>query len=184
MTAEAATPTVSGEESYVSKLTIKTLGCNPSMVKTLPDGENKLAICRLYGKVQDVKYQENKDKGEVYTFFAGTFEGINMQNGEVLRSGKLFLPKGISEVVESEVKNLRAKDDKASVSFAFEIRAVKATNPIGYSYEAAALKKPEAEDELSELRSAISKFPTLAQKQLTTAKGGQAALPTGAKKAS
>jgi hypothetical protein len=157
---------VSGEESYIAKLTIATLGCTPSLVKTLPMGENKLAICRLYGKASAVKFQEDKAKGQVYTFFAGTFEGINLQDGTVQRSGKLFLPKGISEIVEQAISEAQKNDDKASVSFAFEIRAVKAGNPIGYSYEAAALKSPQAEDELAEMRTMIAKLPTHEQKQL------------------
>lgn len=167
--AKSATP-ISGEESYISKLTIATLGCNPSMVKTLPVGQNKLPVARLYGKVSDVKYQDDKAKGVIHTFFAGTFEGINLQDGNVQRSGKLFLPKGISEVVEAAVKNAQAKDDKSSIAFAFEIRAVKATNPIGYSYEAVAIKNPEAEDELAEMRALVAKAPTMEQKSLGAGK--------------
>ncbi len=159
-------PAVSSEESYISKLTISTLGCVPSLVKTLPVGENKLAIARLYGRATDVKYQEDKEKGGVHTFFVGTFEGMNMQTGEVLRSGKMFLPKGISEVVEAAIKTAKDKDDKNTVAFAFEIRSVKASNPIGYSYEAAALKNPEEEDSLKEIRALVAKAPTLEQRQL------------------
>lgn len=150
---------VSGEESYISKLTIKTLGCNPSMVKTLKKEQGvKLAIARMYGKASAVKYQEDKENGKMYTYFAGTFEGVNLQDGTVLRSGKMFLPEGISNVVETAIKAAQEKDDKASVSFAFEIRSVQATNPIGYSYEAAAIQKPEAEDELAAMRKQIVGF--------------------------
>lgn len=166
---------VSGEESYVAKLTVKTLGCNAIMVKTLPPEQTKLALCRIFGKAADTKEMQTKDPSGVptiHTFFTGVFEGINLQDGTVLRSGKLFLPKGISEVVESAIKNAQAKDDKASVSFAFEIRSVKATNPIGYSYEAVALKDPAAEDELAEMRNAIAKLPTHEQK-LALKQGGK-----------
>lgn len=150
---------VSGEESYVSKLTIKTLGCNPSMVKALAkDQGTKLSLCRMYGKATAVAYQEDKDNGKMYTFFKGTFEGINLQDGVVLRSGKMFLPEGISNVVETAIKSAQENDPKASVSFAFEIRSVQATNPIGYSYEAVAIQKPEAEDELAAMRKTIAGF--------------------------
>lgn len=164
----------SGEENYVSKLTISTLGCVPAMVKTLkPEDGSKIAIARLYGKAAKVGYQEDKVNGVTHTFFAGNFEGINLQDGTVLRSGKMFLPKGISEVVENAIKTAQAKDDKASISFAFEIRAVKATNPAGYSYEASALKSPEAEDELAEMRNAIAQLPTHEQKVLGAGKAKQ-----------
>lgn len=165
----------SGEESYVAKLTVKTLGCNPIMVKTLPPEQTKLALCRLFGKAAEVKTMQSKDPAgnpTVHTFFVGIFEGMNLQDGTVLRSGKLFLPKGISEVVENAINTAQAKDDKASVSFAFEIRSVKATNPIGYSYEAVALKDPAAEDELAEMRKAIAQLPTHEQK-LALKQGGR-----------
>lgn len=177
-------PEISGDEVYVSKLTTKTLGCKPDMVKTLPDGQNKLAIARLYGKAAEVKYQEDKNNpGTIHTFFAGNFEGINMQTGESVRSGKLFLPKGISEVVEKAIKDAKAKDPKADIAFAFEIRAVKATNPIGYSYEAVALRSPEAEDQLKEMREAIAKMPTKdAVKALPATGGGPRTIEGTAKK--
>lgn len=163
---------ISGEENYVNKLTIKTLGCIPSLVKALkPEQGTKLAICRMYGKASKVSYQPDKDAGKFFTVFMGNFEGINLQDGTVLRSGKMFLPPGIQEVVENAIKSAQAKDANASISFAFEIRAVQATNPIGYSYEAAALKNPEAEDELAEMRGVIAKLPTFEQKKLAEAKG-------------
>lgn len=164
---------VSGEESYVAKLTIKTLGCIPSLVKALkPEQGTKLAIARIFGKATKVTYQPDKDRGTTFTVFNGNFEGINLQDGTVLRSGKLFLPPGIQEVMENAIKTEQAKDPAASVSFAFEIRAVQATNPIGYSYEAASLKPPQAEDELSDLRAAIAKLPTHEQKRLGATSGG------------
>lgn len=171
-TAKAASTSVheaSGEESYIAKLTVKTLGCKPDMVKTL-EGQDKLALCRIFGKAAGVGYQDDsRNPGSIFTYFKGTFEGINMQTGETYRSGKLYLPKGISELVEAVIKNAE-KNGKEQVSFAFEIRSVKATNPIGYSYEAVAIKRPEQEDELAELRKLLMAAPTLEQKKLTAAK--------------
>ena len=164
-------------ESIVSKLTIASLGCNPSAVKTLPPEElvnGELPVARLYGKLTDVRYQEDKAKGQVYTYFVGTFEGINMQTGEVMRSGKLFLPKGISELVEDATKKAREIDEKASIAFAFEVRSIKATNPIGYSYKVLALKSPEAEDELKLVRDLVHKAGTVEVKRLTGSQTGKA----------
>lgn len=167
-----ATAVPSGEESYISKLTIKTLGCVPARVTGLPDGEDKLALCRIFGKAVEVGAQEDKfTPGNFVSYFKGNFEGINMQTGETYRSGKLYLPKGISEIVEAAVKTMREKDEAtASVSFAFELRSVKASNPIGYSYEAVALRKPEAEDELAEIRRLVMEAPTMENKKLAGGK--------------
>lgn len=151
MEASAAKKT---EDVIVSKLTVKSMGCDPRKVTAIEDPKARLPLCRILGKANDVRYQEDqKNPGTIHTYFVGTFEGINIETGDVYRSGKLFLPKGISEAVESAIKGAKdSGDNSASVSFAFELRAVKASNPIGYSYEAAALKRPEVHDELDELR--------------------------------
>jgi hypothetical protein len=141
---------------FVSKLTIKTLGCNPAKVKDLPEGQTKLPLARFYGIAQDTKTQDNREYGTVDTFFQGDFEGVNMQNGDILRSAKMFLPKGITDILETSLKTAKAKDKNASVSFAFEVRSVKATNKSGYTYEAATLMAPEQEDPLKKLRGALA----------------------------
>lgn len=173
-TTNQATAEVSGEESYAAKLSLGTLGCKGAIVLGLPAGDDKIAIARFYGKVSDVKTQTNNDTGEVYTFLQGNFEGVNMQTGLVLRSGKLYLPKGVMEVMEAAVAALKADESankKASISFGFEIRAIKATNKAGYSYEAAALKKPEEEDELKAIREMVRNAPTYEQRKLNAAGG-------------
>ncbi len=170
----AETTTV--EESIISKLTMATIGCNPSAVKTLPDSElqnGELPLARIYGKLTDVRYQDDKAKGQIYTYFVGSFEAINMQTGEVLRSGKLFLPKGISELVEDSTKKARAVDEKASIAFAFEVRSIKANNPIGYSYKVLSLKSPEAEDELKAIRDLVHKAGAIDVKRLTGSQTGK-----------
>lgn len=173
-TANQATREVSGEESYAAKLSLGTLGCKGALVLALPEGENKIAIARFYGKVSDVKQQINKDTGEAWTFLQGNFEGVNMQTGLVLRSGKLYLPKGVMEVMETAVAALKAEENpnkNASISFGFEIRAIKATNKAGYSYEAASLKQPSEEDELKAIRELVRSAPTYEQRKLNAAGG-------------
>jgi hypothetical protein len=176
------------EESIIAKITMATIGCNPSAVKTLPDAElqnGELPLARIYGKLSDVRYQDDKAKGQIYTYFVGNFEAINMQTGEVLKSGKLFLPKGISEMVEDSTKKARAIDSNASIAFAFEVRSIKAQNPIGYSYKVLSLKPPEAEDELKGIRDLVHKAGAVEVKRLTGSQAGKPQTinqPTGQKK--
>jgi hypothetical protein len=165
---------VADSTEFASKLTIKTLGCDPSKVKGLPEGTLKLAIARFYGIAYDAKTQDNRDYGTVDTYFQGDFEGINMQDGTVLRSAKMFLPKGVTDIVEGALKQAKAKDKNASVSFAFEIRAVKASNKSGYTYEAATLMQPEQEDPLKKMRGALATKPVAVE--------GKAAATTATKK--
>lgn len=179
---EMANTQVSGEESYVKKLSIATLGCVPAAVKQEQTG--KLAIARIFGKMTRIGVQEDITQGKTWKFMQGTFEGINMQDGTVLRSSRLYLPDGIAQVVEeaynralakdSEAAGKELKDIKGEISFAFEIRSIKANNPAGYSYEAVALRSPQEEDELAEMRKALAAIPTLEQKRLQSAQGGKA----------
>jgi hypothetical protein len=163
-------------ETYISKLTLKGMGCNPGKVVALPAGE-KCNLARIFGTIQDVKVTESKTiAGNLEVAFQGNFEGINLETGEVFRSGRLYLPKGISELMEQNLIKYHKEDAKASVSFAFEIRSVHATNPIGYSYEAQAIQSAQKVDELAELRKAVMALPaagdpTPKAKQLDTAKG-------------
>lgn len=162
------------EETYVSKLTIKAMGATPAKVVGLPDG-NKWPLARIFGKVSDVKTKESQTiAGSIEVAFIGNFEGINLETGEVFRSGRLYLPKGISELMEKTFEQLRKQDKNADVSFAFEIRSVKASNPIGYSYEAQALQSAQKMDELAHLRNSIKQLPvagaTFPEKKLTDGK--------------
>lgn len=165
------------DESYIAKLTIKAIGCKPQAVTALPDGEDKVALCRVYGNVQDVRVKESSTiAGSFETEFKGNFEAVNMQTGEVFRSGRMYLPKGISDVLEQGFKAITKDDATASTEFGFEIRAIKASNPIGYSYEAQALQKAAKVDELASLRKAIMALPASGVKvpnvpALTSGKG-------------
>ncbi len=150
--------------TILSKLTLKGMGCDPSKVKSLTDG-NKLTLGRIYGIVNDVRYKEDRNKpGAYHTQFVGTLEGVNMETGEIFRSGICYFPAGISETMEAAFKQIAEVSKKdgttPAAQFAFEIRSVKASNPIGYSYEAQAIRKPEQDDPLAELRAQLLALPT------------------------
>jgi hypothetical protein len=132
----------------LTKMSIKTLNCNPRKAAALPEGSKEaVRLCVIGGKADGVKVGEDST-GRPWSALTGSFEGVNLETGEVFGSGKLFLPSGIQESVESVVKHNEGK----AVSFALELRAVKASNPIGYSYQAVSLMPAAAVDELSEIR--------------------------------
>lgn len=147
------------EVTIISKMSVKTLRCNPRQA-AVADGQPQLKIplCRIYGRVSGTKTQEDAVSGVFHTALMGVFEGLNLVTGEVFRSGKLYLPKGIHEMLETPAKKLDADDKGETVSFALEISSVSATNPIGYSYEAKPLIKVAVTDELDELRSALPAY--------------------------
>lgn len=156
-----------GEETILGKLTLKEMGCNPAMVKTLPEGEKQYPLARIYGIASGVRTQEDRiQAGKIHTFFVGQFEGVNLNTGELFTSGKMYLPAGLSEMFEQFVTKALADDAKTQIQFGFEIASQKASNPIGYSYVAAPFHKPEKNDALAALRRAIKALPAVKQKTL------------------
>ena len=140
------------EPTWVGKMSVKALGCKP---KKVSDENPKIALCQIFGKADGVKVGEDAS-GKVWEALTGSFGGINLESGEEFRSGKLFLPPGIHEVIESAVKQLGENPDGLAVKFAIEIYVVVASNPIGYSYQAKNLIKAETTDELTEIRKALA----------------------------
>jgi hypothetical protein len=146
--------------SIISKMSVKGLGCNP---KKVDDTNTPLALCQIFGKADGIKVGEGRD-GRVWQCLTGNFAGINLVNGEEYRSGKLFLPAGIQEVVENAVKSLGEGSD-VTVRFGLQISAVVASNPIGYSYQARNLMPMATGDELSDLRRAIESGEPVPEKK-------------------
>jgi len=160
-------------EALITKMSVKAIGCKPT--GGLPTDESKPnPLCIFMGKATGIKMGEGSD-GRVWTALKGTFRGTNLATGISLRSGKLFLPAGIQEVVEGAIKQLPA--DGGVVKFAVQIESIKASNPIGYSYQARNLMPMEAEsDELADLISTVA-----APAQIEAAKPDAAPAPAPAK---
>jgi hypothetical protein len=148
------------EEPLVTKMSVKGIGCKPT--GGLPADDTKPnPMCLIMGKASGIKMGEGGD-GRMWTALTGTFRGVNLTTGKAFRSGKLFLPAGIQDVVEGAVKQLPV--DGGAVKFAMRIESIKATNPIGYSYQAVNLMPIEAEnDELADLIAAVNGGPAPAQ---------------------
>lgn len=171
----------------ITKMSVSKLNCIPSACKTI---DKPVRLCVIFGQATGIKQGEDTSRGQIWSALVGSFEGVNLQTGEVFRSGKLFLPGGIHETVEAAVRAISGQDGM-SVKFGLELRSVKDTNPIGYSYQAINLIPAEAGDELSPLRLAIMDTGKVAginglyetaAKQLEAPKGDGLAPATSAKK--
>lgn len=140
-------------EALVTKMSVKGIGCKPT--GGLPTDESKAnPLCVIMGKATGIKMGEGSD-GRIWNALTGAFRGTNLATGVSVRSGKLFLPTGIHEIVEGAVKQLGS--DGGVVKFAMQIESIKATNPIGYSYQARNLMPLEAEsDELADLIESVA----------------------------
>jgi hypothetical protein len=152
-TKQGDAPAVAKNEVQITKMSVKGLGCNPGSLTRM---------CQIMGKAIGVKTGEDAT-GRVWSALIGDFRGVNLETGEVFRSGKLFLPSGIHEPIEAAVKGLGDKGGEGVVKFALELRTVKASNPIGYSYQAVTLLPITAEtDSLADLIAAVPEVKLLA----------------------
>ncbi len=143
--------TSESDVNIVSKLSMKTIRVNPAKFAT----DSGAPIALVYGQLTGIKDVVDKVRGDVYHALLGSFEGQNLETGERFRSGVLYLPAGIHDMLSASVAKLPEDDDSAYVEFGLEIRAVKAKNPAGYSYEAKSLLKPKASDPLEQLRALL-----------------------------
>ncbi len=145
------TPTA--EIKMVAKLSTKNAGISPKKIHGLDDKLDTLKLCTIVGIADGIKQVEDPVHGKVFYPLTGRFEGINPENGTKTRSGVLYLPTGIHETYEAAVRKLEEGD---SIRFAIEIRAVRAENPAGYSYEAVDLLPMQEVDPLSEIANRVT----------------------------
>lgn len=133
----------------LSTAIIDTEGLRRSVKK----GGKAVTVCTIYGIATGIKTVIDKNKDETYYALSGQFEAEYPATRTLFRSGVLYLPSGIHQTVESAVKTLENEGDQ--VNFAFEMRAVPAENPQGYSWEAKPLLRPATTDPLIQLREQI-----------------------------
>lgn len=165
--------------NIITKMTVKGVGANPSKAKA----ENrKVPLARIFGTAAGVVHKVD-NRGEPITGITGNFEGVNLETGEVYSSGVLYLPGGIHEMLLNAVdqgeEDAKGKPTYNSVQFAFDISAVPATNPIGYSYEATQLIEASKADPMAELRASLPAMPALP----APAKADDAAAPAATEEA-
>lgn len=158
------------EVSLISKITMRTIKTQPA--KHASDEGTPIAV--IFGMASGIKEVVDKVRGDVFHALTGQFEAQNLETGEVFQSGVLYLPAGIHESVEASVQKLESETDY--VAFALQMKAVKATNPAGYGYQAVNLMAAKAVDPLASIRGELT-IPA-ATKALTDGKPAKAAKST------
>jgi hypothetical protein len=140
--------------NYRAKLTMATIEASPERAKT---EKKRVQVAEFYGIASGIKLVDNPMGDVPFTALTGNFEAVNLHNGEIWRSGVLYLPGGFHEMIVAMLNDLtdneeRSKFDKAQVQFALAIDAVPADNPAGYSYVATNLLPIAKADALSAIR--------------------------------
>jgi len=158
------------------KLGPKDLG-NPKSV-TVPDKMDDPAARKVLGRIVGIATGIKTgvgNNGQPYVGLKGSFEAQPADASlPRVRAGVCFLPPGIAEMVATKLAGENAPD---SVQMAFDITAVKAANPIGYSYEVMPLIEVSETDPLEQLLA----LPQLGGAAQITDQSAQSAKP--AKKA-
>lgn len=131
------------EINVVTKLTLKAMGCNPRRASV---EKKAVSLARVYGIASGTRVKTAAN-GDAHYPILGDFEGVNLETGEVFKSGTLYLPAGLHEMIYEPLS--RGSDP---IEFGIEVSAIPAENPIGYSYTAKQLYKPAAADPLEKLR--------------------------------
>lgn len=149
------------------RLSIATMGCNPTLAKT---DQRRVALAVIISQVTSTRDVDNPRKGEPHqpdSFLAlvGHHEGMNIQEGTRdygmrFRSGVLYLPSDLNETIGEQFRELvgpnasRARPGEwRGVQFAMQLFAEPSPNMAGYTYSWRPLAKTGLPDPLAALRS-------------------------------
>jgi len=85
------------------------------------------------------------------TGFKGTFEAVNLEDGEIFRSGKMFLPQIAADMLESAVDGM--SEDQSELKFGFKI-GLKPSDKgnTGYEFTVEPLIDTTENDPISDMR--------------------------------
>ncbi len=154
--------------TLVSKLTLKAIGAQPKRGSFGTEEDQKPAktLARIFGRA--LKWDTvTTQLGESYRFH-GVFEGINMETGEVFKSGKVFLPGVVASILAAEIDNADGRD----IDFAYEIGGRWANGDFGYEYTVKPIIETATADPLAALRNMLPEVvPTADAGAKATGKG-------------
>jgi len=137
------------EAKIVSKISLKSIGATPA--KNSVEAGKPVTLAAIYGTV-------HKHETVTTTFgdserFVGNVEAINIATGDTYRSGKMFVPSIVEELLAAAVDSV----EDGSVEFALEIGAEHSEKGnMGYAYTVKPLRKMAEADSLAHLRAEVA----------------------------
>lgn len=137
------------EVNLLSKMNIKAicgLGRGDDAKEFMrKQAETNAELAAIAGEVTGYggKVTQYNREGEKNFFLLGSFMAINRQTGEVFRSGKLYLPAGITETIKSQFDS--RKEATETVNFQLTVTVIKDKEAAtGYVYLVEPIRSPEA----------------------------------------
>jgi hypothetical protein len=130
---------------YLAKITMATIETNPAAAKASQKQTRLAVILGQAFEIEEVKkpYKPNV----VFLALNGNFEAWNLQDGDpsqgqVYRSGTLYLPEPFHTMLVSDVRAGGEKSKEVGIEFAYLIECIPAKNPSGYTYVVHSLSGP------------------------------------------
>lgn len=122
-----------------TKLVLKDLG-NPQMIATMPENITEYFMGTLYGIAAGIVTRTDDKTGTIYEGLKGEFRSVpsaaeREKGREPLESGVMYIPDAFHSMVAGALKHAQQNDPNAEVTFAFDVKAIRAKNPAGYSWE-------------------------------------------------
>jgi len=138
------------------KITLATIGAQPTIKEVLASPDEKLALARIYGVASVAK--PGASQHGPYVKFLGQFKAVNLRTGQVFTSNAMILPK----FVEEQLFGAMGGESTQGVEFAFEMAAhYDESAATKYVYDAQHLLKAVDSEQMKQLESRISSAAAL-----------------------
>lgn len=171
-------------EGYIPKITMSGIGCTP-VGSEIPTDQ-----CLVWGRATGLHsepFDAKIDPDNLWTCLQGEFAADLIKDGKLLespyKSARLFLPKGIQDVIEDMLKRSGAIEKPnagLSVVFGFRMQTKKSTSKAGYMWCAVNMLPPTPEeDPLAQIRKEIE---VAEMKRLSAGDRDQRQIEAGAEK--
>lgn len=153
--------------SQRTKIVTKDLG-DPSVIKLQPENVKKLMLGTIVGIVTGFCERGNpKDPSEKFEGLVGNFRSIPVdEKREELESGVCFLPDAFHNMLSVPFKKMLETDKNATLEFAFEISAIRATNPQGYSWEFRPKSEPVSGNPIDQMLARLGEVKVIEGKKM------------------
>lgn len=150
--------------SQRTKITLRDLG-EPKNIVTMPVDVKEYALGRLIGIAKGFIARTNPKDGTAMEGLSGEFRSVPSENEiakgrEELESGVLFIPDAFHTMIAAALRAAQKDDPMAEIRFAFDVKAIRANNPQGYSWDFKPLiERPEGANRLDELTKQLAVLP-------------------------
>jgi hypothetical protein len=154
----------------IRKISTATIyGGKLNVQRAVAEAPGTVDLYSVYGRANGVvrgksKFTDNgENREDEWMGFVGQFEAVHAETGEIVRSGKCFLPQYAAEIVAGQFG-----EDAETVTFGFVVCAEKDdSSAVGYTYSVRPLIDTSGgeDDPLLELRGEVSKAISLEDKR-------------------